>query len=346
MWFTERGTSKLGRVTTSGSITEVDAPPPQGSLLTDVTTGPDRALSFTRDGQVPPPTTIESFLSRYDIATGTFTQFAVGPSSNQAGVTSSGGRLWVAMRANDEVDAFTPDGAVIERISLNVEAGPQNVLRPANGDVWVTEPLAPAWPESSISRRRSRSEPFPTARHLKTSPWVPTGTCGSRLSARTTSTSSRPGALTSYHVPTPDAQPYAIATGPDGAVGGVHAPTPHSTPYKITSGPDGRVWFSDRSPSKLGAIDPNSHAITEYPLPDSPEPNRIVTGPDGRVWYAGFNDSSAGAVTPNGDVTRFPNSPFPLSIAAGPDKQGGSATSFPPRSGRCPLTGSPPITST
>jgi virginiamycin B lyase len=45
LWFTESGTSKIGRITTTGSITEFALP--VGVKPQQITTGPDRALWFT-----------------------------------------------------------------------------------------------------------------------------------------------------------------------------------------------------------------------------------------------------------------------------------------------------------
>jgi virginiamycin B lyase len=51
-------------------------------------------------------------------------------------------------------------------------------------------------------------------------------------------------------------------------------------------GSDGTVWYTDNARSYLGALDPRTRAVREWP---SPTPNSgpygIALGTDGRIWY-------------------------------------------------------------
>jgi virginiamycin B lyase len=65
LWFTENSANKLGRITTTGTITETATIPTVGSQPYDITLGADGNLWFTEHSG--------NKIGRYD---GTFTEFA------------------------------------------------------------------------------------------------------------------------------------------------------------------------------------------------------------------------------------------------------------------------------
>ncbi|MGQ4599621.1 virginiamycin B lyase family protein [Nocardia sp. R6R-6] len=75
-------------------------------------------------------------------------------------------------------------------------------------------------------------------------------------------------------------------------------PTPNAVPQGLTIGSDGAIWFSESFGAKIGRIDPDSGAITEYPIatPEVPAPSMgpLVLGADGNLWSAngGFTGGS------------------------------------------------------
>src|SRR5947209_12308 len=63
-------------------------------------------------------------------------------------------------------------------------------------------------------------------------------------------------------------------------------PTTNAVPSVITAGPDGNLWFTEVQASKIGTINPATHAISEFPVPTAnSQPAGIATGPDGNVWF-------------------------------------------------------------
>ena len=49
-------------------------------------------------------------------------------------------------------------------------------------------------------------------------------------------------------------------------------PTADPGPSRITAGPDGNLWFTEYQGNKIGMINPTTHAITEFPIPDRQRP--------------------------------------------------------------------------
>src|SRR6476620_5115854 len=63
-------------------------------------------------------------------------------------------------------------------------------------------------------------------------------------------------------------------------------PTPDAKPYIITVGPDGLLWFCESGTAKIGRLDQDSGAFTEFPTPTpNSRPIGIIAGPDGNLWF-------------------------------------------------------------
>jgi streptogramin lyase len=102
-----------------------------------------------------------------------------------------------------------------------------------------------------------------------------------------------------------------------------------SYPWGITTGPDGNLWFADNGASKIGVINPTTHAISEFATPTaSSMPRKITAGPDGNLWFTEYSASKIGMISPTTHViTEFGlpttgkhgTSPVPFGITAGPD---------------------------
>ena len=61
--------------------------------------------------------------------------------------------------------------------------------------------------------------------------------------------------------------------------------TPEAMPHGIAVGPSGIPFFDMSATNKIGSIDPETMAITEYELPEGAKPRRIAITADGIVWY-------------------------------------------------------------
>jgi streptogramin lyase len=63
-------------------------------------------------------------------------------------------------------------------------------------------------------------------------------------------------------------------------------PTLNSLPSGITAGPDGNLWFTESQADKIASINPTTHVIQEFHIPNGLHgPANIITGPDGNLWF-------------------------------------------------------------
>ncbi len=101
-------------------------------------------------------------------------------------------------------------------------------------------------------------------------------------------------------------------------------PTADSGPTGIAVGPDGNLWFTEYDASKIGEINPATHAVTEFPTPTADSfPRGIAVGPDGNLWFTEAGPSKIGEINPTTHATADFATPagnsFPFAITAGPD---------------------------
>jgi streptogramin lyase len=149
-------------------------------------------------------------------------------------------------------------------------------------------------------------------------------------------------AITEFPIPTTDAEPFGITSGPDGnlwfaehgpvgKIGQVTplgvftefpVPTVAGTPREIVTGPDGNLWFTEDDGDNIGRIT-TAGVVTEFPVPTvSSSPSGITTGPDGNLWFTEDSGNKIGKSTTAGVITEFPvptASSSPTGITNGPD---------------------------
>jgi virginiamycin B lyase len=90
----------------------------------------------------------------------------------------------------------------------------------------------------------------------------------------------------------------------------------------ITLGPDSRLWFTEYSANKIGAITTEGEVREYGPLPLGSGPDGIVAGPDGNLWFTLMNNNRIGRITPTGTINDYPGGPpgsQPARITVGPD---------------------------
>jgi virginiamycin B lyase len=166
--------------------------------------------------------------------------------------------------------------------------------------------------------------------------------CGVFASAQTVS---------SFPLPNANANPSAIAAGPDGAlwfteigpldthnnpvgpakIGRISTagaitefaiPTANSDPTSIVAGSDGALWFTEKTANNIGRIT-TLGVVTEYAIPTaSSSPLTIAAGPDGALWFTEQTGNKIGRITTAGAITEFAvptASSQPYGITAGPD---------------------------
>jgi virginiamycin B lyase len=120
-----------------------------------------------------------------------------------------------------------------------------------------------------------------------------------------------PGTTTMYFT-----EPVANAIGnitTGGVVGtAVPIPTANAQPLGITTGPDLNVWFTESTVAKIGQLNPTTGTITEFPISPATNPTKIVVGPDSAMW---FTENIAGGPKLGRLSTTFQYSEYPLTGA-------------------------------
>ena len=273
LWFTvngdgSAGTSKVGRITPAGTITELVLP--DTSRPVGIVAGPDGAMWFAESGM----SALNSAIGRIDPTTFpagiSVTHFTTGitPSANPFGIcVGPDGNLWFAERNNNALGRITTGGTVTEfptggsgSILLGIVAGP-------DGNLWFTDDSP-----SSI--------------------WVMT-TAGGFVKQIATPTAGNPAGITAG----PDGRIWFVEYSGDKV--GVMATTatlttditeyatPTPTPFRIVSGPDGALWFTENAGGASGRIGriTTSGTITEYAAMGLSGPYGIALGPDRAIWF-------------------------------------------------------------
>jgi virginiamycin B lyase len=81
-------------------------------------------------------------------------------------------------------------------------------------------------------------------------------------------------------------------------------PNHSAGPQSITVGPDNKLWFTESSGDKIGAIS-TTGMLTEYALPTGSHPQQIVSGSDGALWFTETGSNKIGRMTVTGQLTEL-----------------------------------------
>jgi virginiamycin B lyase len=271
VWFTEEqpgptapggsGGNRIGRITTSGAITEVPIPTTSAQPA-EITTGPDGAIWFTEFGK--------SQIGRLDPATNSITEYPVLLGSGPDGITvGPDGALWFTEFQASQIGRITTDGTVTHQFPTpSGTSGPSDITTGPDGRLWFTEALGNKIGAVSPSNPTTGgiSEFGPTADD-------PSGITSSFGALWYTASSTLGGGNKIGRIST------------TGAIQEFEVPTPNSDPSGITTGSDGALWFTEVAGNKVGRMTTGG-SFTEFPLPNSGSgPEEITSGPDGALWF-------------------------------------------------------------
>jgi streptogramin lyase len=156
------------------------------------------------------------------------------------------------------------------------------------------------------------------------------------------------GALTTYTLPSTNANPGEITAGPDGnlwflegngvpvvKVGKITTagaiteyPTKAGLTSGITAGPDGNIWFNERDQFAVARMTPTG-TETQYLIPGGANggpntganPVSITSGPDGNLWVTDESENVIWKVSTSGGFTRFAlptprSNPYGITVGA------------------------------
>ena len=278
LWFTEEGVLPgIGRITTSGTITEYTAGLTSGfSLLMTpkgITEGPDGNLWFTEQGA------IADGVARLDPGTGSVVEYPLSASADPTAITTgSDGNLWFLERGATKIGRITPDGVVDEfNAGLSGSDTLNDITSGPDGQLWVT----------IAASGGNRIESF--------SPSNPDDPC-----FWSTNLTGTPNQI----VAASDRKLYFTESGDPAAIGRIKTDgnikeyrtglTADSAPAGLAEGDKGMLWFTGgASPGRIGRMEIAKHEFEEITAgtglgidltPDA-APAGIAHGADGNMWF-------------------------------------------------------------
>jgi streptogramin lyase/pimeloyl-ACP methyl ester carboxylesterase len=272
LWFTEAQANQIGRITTSGVLTEFPLPMcgPTSSWNPDpmdIASGPDGNLWFTEFGCAS--------IGRITTS-GSVIEFLLpsNPSTNNSepdGITAGpDGNLWFTEDQTGAIGQIDTSGFIQEFPGVGATQG---ITSGPDGNLWFTA----AGHTIGVLTTDGLSEQFPIPWSPSLATGIASGSDGNLWFAdlggdkigRIT-----PAGVTTNHP--------VVTLFPAG-----------QSAYKIAPGSDGALWFTDQysADNAIGrvAID-GSIAEFKIPTPHS-VPISITAGPDGAIWFTEVNDT-------------------------------------------------------
>ena len=269
LWFTEYDGNKIGRITTSGQITQYPIPASACCSPTNITAGPDGALWFTAFGS--------DKIGRITTS-GTITGYAlpasIGAKSPYDITTGSDGALWFTEANGAKIGRITTSGAITE-FALPVNSNCWGIAAGTDGALWAVDTYF------QVLRRMTTSGQLTTyTLPAGSDPWkITSGPDGALWF--TDRSLGKIGRMTT-----------------DGFLNEFSLPISVSGPKGIASGPDGALWFTEYDWNQLGRIT-TSGSITEFQIPTaSSHPFGIAAGSDSAVWFVEETGNNIGRIAP------------------------------------------------
>lgn len=256
MWFAEQFGNRVGRITTSGAITEY---PTSGSPY-GIAAGPDNTIWFTQFGsnQVGQIATSGGTVYESHVPTGDAGLFNIASDPH-------GAFPWFTETQGNNIDTLRESGIGIATVRespvTTAAAEPWGITAGSDGAMWFTEEGG-----NKIGRffgSVSNEFPIPTSgsspQEIASGPdgnlWF-TETGVHKIGRITTG-----GTITEYPIPT--------STSIEG----------------IAAGPDGAMYFVETGAQKIGRIT-TTGVVTEIPITGyGGNPVMIVQGPDDAMWF-------------------------------------------------------------
>ncbi len=307
LWFTLRsfykGFGRIGKITTSGTITEYALP--FESAPSGITVGPDGNLWFT-EGEGPEK---KSWVGKITTS-GTATEYSLPEGSKPLYITAgSDGNLWFTESGASKVGKVTTSGTITE-YAQPAGSDPNEITVGPDNNLWFTDYLTSEIGKIVLATATTESE-YSAPPSVDRYPQVAAGPDGNVW-------------VTDWDT----SKIWKMATG--GKVEGEYS-LPHtsesweSAPAGITPGPEkeNALWFTDHDSDKIGRIT-TSGEIKEYALPHSSAPYGIVAGPEKEkaLWFTDFNSNKIGRITTAGVIKEYSlltAESAPVSITLGPD---------------------------
>jgi virginiamycin B lyase len=247
-WYSGSASNQIGRITPTGTVTEVST---EGITPAGMASGGAKVW-FAGTSKTAANMTTEGAITKFPTAQGSVVDVAWG-ADLRAWFTATEGSLIAIMK-----------GGALTEYALPAGTSPGRIAKGPDGNLWFTDGASSNKIDKSTTSGvvtkyslPSGDLPWDVAAGPDGNVWltIPNGTTG-KIGKMTTS-----GTLTEYSLP--GTSPY---------------------PQGISPGPDGNVWFTMKNADTIGKITP-SGKITTYSLPVGSAPQEIVEGGDGTLWF-------------------------------------------------------------
>jgi virginiamycin B lyase len=281
LWFTNSTNNSIGRISTSGVVTNYPLPA-DGTQPYGITTGPDGALWFTKHAAGP----VNGAIGRITTS-GAVTIFTNGSISYPVGITTGpDGALWFTDAENGTFGRITTSGAVIEFANFNL-GGLGDITTGPDGALWFDD--AP-----NIGRLTTTGAltEFPIP-----GPGPPVGIVAGPDGALWFTGGNYIGRITTT-----------------GTVSAFPVVSLNQSLSGITTGPDGALWFANNGSNSVGRITTGG-VVSDFTDPTILGPTGITTGADGALWFTNIVTNSIGRLSPGSQlVATVPPGVSPASL--------------------------------
>jgi streptogramin lyase len=270
LWFTDRGTTAMGRITTAGAISEYSGGFPAGSIPGaasggGLTYGPDGNLWFTDSGT--------KAIGVFDLGTHAVNEYKTGLNPGSAPtslVAGSDGNIWFTdLGTTKAVGEINPTTHVINEYTSGLNAGSRPGIPTfgPDGNTWFADGGTP----KAIGRIDVNTHAI------------------SEFSSGLSSTG------VSRAVAGPDGNLWFVDKSVTAPAVGRITPSGAITEFPVTLlpgqfmnaanfGPDGGLWIGVDTPGRIARFDITTHAFAMFPDSLSGQPGVIVSGADLNVW--------------------------------------------------------------
>jgi streptogramin lyase len=328
LWFAERRWGKIGRIATSGAITEYGGLAPAGRPR-NIVSGPDGALWFTE-----PVDTLERIFERGEALT--IASIAWDPTfSSVRVVTTTPHQVpligTIELEGTGVYDGRWELAGILDETTFLISAPDRGIGTTSSTAYKLTRVPIRGPYIGKITTSGELTEYGPLGYRpvdITAGPdealWFIGGTGFQQGRIVRIATD---GDMAEHNLPQ-GVEAFAITAGPDGALwftgrntangegiigrittagdvtvhGGLAGPS--FGPGGITPGPDGALWFTEPNADKIGRMTP-SGALTEFDLAAGTSPVDITTGPDGALWFTEHFSDKVGRITTSGDVSEY-----------------------------------------
>jgi virginiamycin B lyase len=288
LWFTERGSNKIGRITIAGAESEYAIPTPDSGPFA-IVSGPDGALWFTEESA--------DKIGRITTA-GMISEFLLTSGAQPMGITAGAdGNLWFVEGGANQIGKITPTGSISVFSPLSANSGLEDIAAGSDGNLWFTESKTGRVGRITTSGVLAEfivlDDP-PTEGEAHAIIGGPDGNLWI-----TVATPASAGPFYSLQ-PVPTTGSRALET----------IQNLNNNALRIAPGPDGNLWITETGVDVIGRLTPeplqpishpSSTPTTEFLIPTSHSGTTdLTTGPDGNIWFTETSADKIGVLAPPG----------------------------------------------